>query len=52
VSVLVVVVVLGVNTADTPAGWPEAVKVTPAVKPFIGFTVIATVFPGRVGVIV
>jgi len=52
VSVLVVVVVLGTKTAETPVGNPEAIKVTPAVNPLDGITVIVLVFPASVGVIV
>ena len=40
VSVLEPVVVVGLNDAMTPLGRPEAAKVTPAAKPFAGFTVI------------
>jgi hypothetical protein len=40
VSVLVLVVVVGVNAAVTPLGNPEAVSVTLPVKPPVGFTVI------------
>ena len=40
VKVLVVVVLPGLNDAVIPAGRPEAVKVTLAAKPFVGFTVI------------
>jgi len=40
VSVLEVVVVAGLNVAVTPAGSPEAERLTLPVKPFIGVTVI------------
>ena len=38
--VLVVAVVLGVNEAVTPAGRPEAARVTLLLKPFCGLTVM------------
>jgi hypothetical protein len=40
VRTLVLVVVAGLNEAVTPAGRPEAARVTLPVKPFVGFTVI------------
>jgi len=40
VSVLVVVVLAGLNVAVTPAGSPEAERVTLPAKPLIGVTVI------------
>ncbi len=52
VSTLVEVVGFVANDAVTPVGRPAAVKVTLPVKPFVGFTVMVLVPPGRVGVIV
>jgi len=40
VSVLVPVVLAGLNVAVTPAGNPDADKLTLPVKPFVGLTVI------------
>lgn len=40
VSVLVPVVLLGLNDADTPLGKPDDANVTLSVKPPLGFTVI------------
>jgi len=43
VSVLVVVAEAGLNAAVTPAGRPEAARLTPPVKPFCGVTVTVLV---------
>ena len=43
VSVLVLVVLAGLNDAVTPLGKPEADKLTLALKPFCGVTVIVLV---------
>ena len=43
VSVLVLVVLLGLNDGVTPLGRPEADKLTLPVKPFCGLTVIVLV---------
>ena len=43
VSVLAAVVLLGLNVAVTPPGWPEADKLTLPLKPFCGVTVIVLV---------
>jgi hypothetical protein len=43
VSVLVLVVLLGLNDAVTPLGRPEADKLTLALNPFCGATVIVLV---------
>ena len=40
VSVLLIVVLAGLNVAVTPLGKPEAASATVPVKPFSGFTVI------------
>ena len=43
VSVLVLVVLLGLNDGVTPLGKPEADKLTLPVKPFCGVTVLVLV---------
>jgi len=43
VSVLVPVVLVGLNDAVTPLGNPEAARLTLPVNPFAGFTVIVLV---------
>ena len=43
VNVLVLVVLLGLNDAETPLGWPEADRLTLPVKPLCRVTVIVLV---------
>ena len=43
VSVLVPAVLAGLKEAVTPLGKPEADRLTPALKPFCGFTVMVSV---------
>ena len=43
INVLVLVVLLGLNNAVTPAGRPDADKLTLALKPFCGLTLMVLV---------